>query len=58
MRIVSLNGGLKNNAIPRECEAVFASDAKEEDIRRSFEKMEAQIRNEIKFQERPPSARK
>ncbi len=51
MRIVRLNGGLKNNAIPRECEAVFASGAKEEDIRRAFEKMEAQIRNEIKFQE-------
>lgn len=51
VRIVNLNGGLKNNAIPRECEAVFASDAKEEDIRRAFERMEAQIRNEIKFQE-------
>ncbi|MBQ7795237.1 MAG: beta-Ala-His dipeptidase [Lachnospiraceae bacterium] len=51
MRIVKLDGGLKNNAIPRECEAVFASGAKEEDIRTAFEKMAAQIRNEIKFQE-------
>lgn len=51
MRIVKLDGGLKNNAIPRECEAIFASSAKEEDIREAFEKMEAQIRNEIKFQE-------
>ena len=51
LRIVKLDGGLKNNAIPRECEAIIASSAKEEDIRRAFEKMETQIRNEIKFQE-------
>lgn len=51
LRIVKLDGGLKNNAIPRECEVIIASSAKEEDIRRSFEKMETQIRNEIKFQE-------
>lgn len=51
MRIVKLDGGLKNNAIPRECEAVFASDAKEADMRESFEKIVAQIRNEIRFQE-------
>lgn len=51
LRIVKLDGGLKNNAIPRECEVIIASSAKEEDIRRAFEKMETQIRNEIKFQE-------
>jgi len=51
VRIMNLNGGLKTNAIPRECEAVFASSAKEEDIRKAFEMMEAKIRNEIKFQE-------
>jgi len=51
LRIVKLDGGLKNNAIPRECEAIIASSAKEEDIRSAFEKMAAQIRNEIKFQE-------
>lgn len=51
LRIVKLDGGLKNNAIPRECEAIIASTAKEEDIRKAFETMTAKIRNEIKFQE-------
>ena len=49
--IVKLDGGLKNNAIPRECEAVFVSNAKEEEIRKAFQQMEAVIRNEIRFQE-------
>lgn len=49
--IVKLDGGLKNNAIPRECEAVFISSGNEDEIRKAFEKMEAQIRNEIRFQE-------
>lgn len=51
MRIRKLDGGLKNNAIPRECEAVFASEAKEEDIRAAFESMKTQIASEIGFQE-------
>ena len=51
VRIVKLDGGLKNNAIPRECEAIFASNAKEEDISKAVEMMTAQIRNEIKFVE-------
>ena len=51
LRIVKLDGGLKNNAIPRECEAIIASTAKEEDIRIAYDVMTAKIRNEIKFQE-------
>lgn len=51
MRIRKLDGGLKNNAIPRECEAVFVSEAKEEEIRKAFESMKAQIVSEIGFQE-------
>lgn len=51
MRIRKLDGGLKNNAIPRECEAVFASEAREEEIRKAFESMKAQIVSEIGFQE-------
>lgn len=51
LRIRKLEGGLKNNAIPRECEAVFASTAKEKDIRAAFESMKAQIASEIGFQE-------
>ncbi len=49
LRLVKLDGGLKNNAIPRECEAVFASDAKEEVIRAAFDKMTAQIENELRY---------
>lgn len=51
LRIVSLDGGLKNNAIPRECEAVFASGAPREQIERTMESITAEIRNELKFQE-------
>lgn len=51
VQIIRLTGGLKDNAIPRECEAVFASAAKEEVIRETVEKMIAEIRNEIGYQE-------
>lgn len=51
LRIIRLHGGLKNNAIPRECEAVFASGAKEETIRAAFGKMAADIKNELRFQD-------
>ena len=51
VQIINLNGGLKNNAIPRECEAVFTSGAKEEVIREAVEKKVAEIRNEIGYQE-------
>lgn len=51
MRIIDLNGGLKNNAIPRECEAVFASQACEAEIRKAFDRMTAEIKNELRFQE-------
>ena len=47
----SSDGGLKNNAIPRECEAVFASGAPREQIERAMESITAEIRNELKFQE-------
>ena len=42
LRIVSLDGGLKNNAIPRECEAVFASGAPREQIERAMESITAE----------------
>lgn len=51
VRVIGLNGGLKKNAIPRECEAVFASSTAESVIRAAVEKMEAEIRNEIGYQE-------
>lgn len=51
VQVIDFNGGLKNNAIPRECEAVFASSAKEETIREAVESKTAEIRNEIGYQE-------
>ncbi len=51
IRIIGLKGGEKNNAIPRECEAVFASSADESVIRAAFDKMTAEIKNEISAQE-------
>lgn len=51
LRIVDLDGGLKNNAIPRECGAVFASSAPESEIRTAVEKIASAIRNELRFQE-------
>lgn len=51
LRIVNLDGGLKNNAIPRECEAVFASGAPEEEIRAAFERMIGEIKNELRITE-------
>lgn len=51
MQLVSLTGGAKNNAIPRECETVFVSQAKESTLRTAFDKMAAAIYNEIHFQE-------
>jgi len=51
LRLMSMNGGDKDNAIPRECEAMFVSNAKEADIRAAFEEMAAKIKREIEFQE-------
>ena len=51
LNLVSLTGGAKNNAIPRECEAIFLSGAGEEKLRGAFDKIAAAIRNEIRFQE-------
>jgi len=51
VQIIGLEGGMKNNAIPRECEAVFASSASEDVIRKAFDRIVAEIRNEIGYQE-------
>lgn len=51
LQIGRLHGGDKNNAIPRECEAVFFSDARESVIRAAFDAMLAAVKNEISFQE-------
>lgn len=51
LQIVKLHGGDKNNAIPRECEAVFTCSAEESIIRGAFDQMAAAVKNEIYFQE-------
>lgn len=51
LQIVRLNGGTGNNAIPRECEAVFTSSAPEKEIRSIFESMRTDIYHEINVQE-------
>lgn len=51
IRLIRLHGGEKNNAIPRECEAVFASSVGEVVIRAAFDKMSNEIKNELAVQE-------
>lgn len=50
-RIVSVNGGTGNNAIARECEAIFTSSASEKEIRSIFESMRTKLRHELSVPE-------
>lgn len=47
IRLVDITGGLKNNAIPRECVVSFASDTPYEDIYSCVEKCEKDIKIEL-----------
>ena len=47
--LVSIDGGLKENAIPRECEAVFASTVGYELLSNSFNSSASDISNELAF---------
>lgn len=47
VNIVSYTGGLKENAIPRECEIVFCSDSPFSEIEASFEKTKSEVTGEI-----------
>ncbi len=49
LRIVSYNGGLKENAIPREAEIEFVSSDDLSKIRESILKSEAEIKVELEF---------
>lgn len=46
-RLASLQGGLKENAIPRECEAVFASPDDPERLRHAVDAMRAAVAAEL-----------
>ncbi len=47
IRIVKINGGLKDNAIPREAEIIFSSNTSEEKIRNSLEKTTIDLKTEL-----------
>ncbi len=51
VRIGALCGGEKSNAIPRECEAIFACAGSEAKIRKAAEEMSAKIKKELRAQE-------
>lgn len=49
VKLVNANGGLKDNAIPRECEVVFTSSSSKEDIDNSLAKSLKDIKTELEF---------
>ncbi len=49
LRLVSFNGGLKENAIPREAEIEFVSSVDFEKLTESFLKSEKEIKEELEF---------
>lgn len=51
VRLVDIDGGLKNNAIPRECIAAFASSSDKDDIHKIFDKAYNEIKTEISINE-------
>ena len=51
-KLVSLEGGEKDNAIPREATLVFASDAEKNAIQESVRKSEEEIFTELEFSDR------
>lgn len=51
IRLVNIDGGLKNNAIPRECIAAFASSSDTKDIYNIIDDTYSEIKNEINMNE-------
>lgn len=51
IQLVNINGGLKNNAIPRECEVVFVSNDKINQIQDIVTEFEEYFKEEFKFSE-------
>jgi len=49
IRLVSINGGLKDNAIPRECDAIIASKVGKEKLAKAFNKTAGDIKGELEF---------
>ena len=49
IRLVDITGGLKNNAIPRECVVAFASESDSQDIYHIVEKCYGEIKKELEI---------
>lgn len=49
IRLVEITGGLKNNAIPRECTVAFASSSSFEDLYQMVQTYEADIKKELEI---------
>lgn len=49
VRLIEITGGLKNNAIPRECVVSFASDSDYEEIRKIVDKCYGDIKKELEI---------
>lgn len=49
IRLIEITGGLKNNAIPRECVVSFASDSDKEDIEIIIEQCYQDIKKELEI---------
>lgn len=49
IKLVSLEGGLKDNAIPRECEVIFASSTDTETMNAAMAKSVKNIKTELEF---------
>lgn len=49
IRLIDITGGLKNNAIPRECTVAFASQQSYEELAQYIGQYEADIRKELEI---------
>ena len=49
LRLVSIDGGLKDNAIPRECDVVFTSTLSEIELKGSLDKSAKAITEELEY---------
>lgn len=51
-QIAEITGGLKSNAIPRECSVVFVSESALEEMRRSVSKVSDDVKEELIFSDK------
>lgn len=49
IRLIEITGGLKNNAIPRECSVAFASSSSFEDLYEMIQSYESDIKKELEI---------